>query len=70
MYNIDFKVSGDIVSIHVIPSDTLGTLIDQMKKINHFKKFSVAELQDKLSKNLTHISSSPMVDLQIKKRLG
>ena len=44
MYNIDFKVSGDIVSIHVTPSDTLGTLIDQMKKINHFKKFSVAEL--------------------------
>ena len=44
MYNIDFKVSGDIVSIHVTPTDTIATLIDQMKKLTHFKKFSQPEL--------------------------
>ncbi len=69
MYNIDFKVSGQLVSIQVTASDSLGTLIDQMKDLGPFHKYSLLELEQKLAKNLAHISSHPSTDPQIRNRL-
>jgi len=40
MYNIDFKVSGHIVSISIDSSDTVQTLTIKMKQLSPFKKYN------------------------------
>ena len=70
MYNIDFKVCGQLVSIQVTAGDSLATLIEQMKELSAFHKYTKEELEQKLVKNLAHISAHSSTDPHIRNRLA
>ncbi len=70
MYNIDFKVCGQLVSIQVTAGDSLATLIEQMKELSAFHKYTKEELEQKLVKNLAHISAHSSTDSHVRNRLA
>lgn len=52
IYNIDFRVSGQVVSIPVAQNDTLSTLSAKMKAMQQFVKYTQPELEQKLASSL------------------
>ncbi len=69
MYNIDFRVSGQIVSIPVCLNDTLNTLISRMKGLEPFRKYTDSQLEEKLVKCLKQIVNGKIIDTKIKQRV-
>ena len=69
MYNIDFKISGQIVSIYINHNDTIATLTSRMKELAPFRKYSKTELENKLAMNFNQITKSTAIDKKIKLRI-
>ena len=66
MYNIDFRVNRQILSIPICFNDSLGKLIVRMKQLEPFKKYDDQQLEDKLIKCLKSILTKTQLEENVR----
>lgn len=69
MYNIDFRVNGEIVSIPICYNDTVGKLVKRMKGVGKFDRYDDKELEEKVMKSLKAILARGRLEGSVRERI-